>query len=120
MNTQSIPIFPTRIPRVIGPADQIDVNTISAVFTAFAGRIPLKVIQDLLEAIRDNSVVVCSYKQRHKSPTPMCLFPDSLYFTRNGKLICRAYSTRQRMWGEFRCDRLFGTHLLSTPEATIV
>ena len=47
------------------------------------------------------------------------LWPNSVTFTKDRKIVCKAYCTMRREWRTFRIDRMLTCHPLSTPDDVI-
>jgi len=44
------------------------------------------------------------------------LWPNSITFTKDNKVVCKAYCTMRREWKTFRIDRMLTCHELTTPD----
>ena len=44
------------------------------------------------------------------------LWPNSITFTKDSKIVCKAYCTMRRQWKTFRIDRMLTCHELTTPD----
>ncbi len=68
------------------------------------------------EAMRDSCAVVVLYVGLDGGQDARVLWPNSIDFTKEKKVVCKAYCTMRRQWKTFRIDRMLTAHPLSTPD----
>ncbi len=68
------------------------------------------------DAMRDGSAVVVLYVGLDGGQDARCLWPNSITFTKENKIVCKAYCTMRREWKTFRLDRMLTAHPLTTPD----
>jgi len=68
------------------------------------------------DAMRDSSAVVVLYVGLEGGQDARVLWPNSITFTKENKIVCRAYCTMRREWKTFRIDRMLTCHELTTPD----
>ncbi len=68
------------------------------------------------DAMRDSSAVVVLYVGLDGGQDARVLWPNSITFTKDSKIVCKAYCTMRRQWKTFRIDRMLTCHELTTPD----
>jgi len=68
------------------------------------------------DAMRDSSAVVVLYVGLDGGQDARVLWPNSISFTKENKIVCKAYCTMRREWKTFRIDRMLTCHELTTPD----
>jgi len=68
------------------------------------------------DAMRDSSAVVVLYVGLDGGQDARVLWPNSITFTKENKIVCKAYCTMRREWKTFRIDRMLTCHELTTPD----
>ena len=68
------------------------------------------------DAMRDSSAVVVLYVGLDGGQDARVLWPNSISFTKEKKIVCKAYCTMRRAWKTFRIDRVLTAHPLTTPD----
>jgi predicted DNA-binding transcriptional regulator YafY len=68
------------------------------------------------DAMRDSSAVVVLYVGLDGGQDARVLWPNSISFTKEKKIVARCYCTMRRQWKTFRIDRLLTAHPLTTPD----
>jgi len=68
------------------------------------------------DAMRDSSAVVVLYVGLDGGQDARVLWPNSITFTKENKIVCKAYCTMRREWRSFRLDRVIACHPLTTPD----
>jgi len=68
------------------------------------------------DAMRDSSAVVVLYVGLDGGQDARVLWPNSISFTKEKKIVCKAYCTMRRQWKTFRIDRMLTCHALTTPD----
>ena len=68
------------------------------------------------DAMRDSSAVVVLYVGLDGGQDARVLWPNSVTFTKENKIVCKAYCTMRREWKTFRIDRMLTCHALTTPD----
>ncbi len=68
------------------------------------------------DAMRDSSAVVVLYVGLDGGQDARVLWPNSITFTKENKIVCKAYCTLRREWKTFRIDRMLTCHELTTPD----
>jgi len=68
------------------------------------------------DAMRDSSAVVVLYVGLDGGQDARVLWPNSITFTKENKVVARCYCTMRREWKTFRIDRMLTCHALTTPD----
>ncbi len=68
------------------------------------------------DAMRDSSAVVVLYVGLDGGQDARVLWPNSISFTKEKKIVARCYCTMRRQWKTFRIDRMLTCHELTTPD----
>jgi len=68
------------------------------------------------DAMRDSSAVVVMYVGLDGGQDARVLWPNSISFTKENKVVCKAYCTMRKQWKTFRIDRMLTCHALTTPD----
>jgi len=68
------------------------------------------------DAMRDSSAVVVLYVGLDGGQDARVLWPNSISFTKDKKIVARCYCTMRRQWKTFRIDRMLTCHELTTPD----
>ncbi len=68
------------------------------------------------DAMRDSSAVVVLYVGLDGGQDARVLWPTSISFTKEKKIVARCYCTMRREWKTFRIDRMLTCHELTTPD----
>ena len=68
------------------------------------------------DAVRDSSAVVVLYVGLDGGQDARVLWPNSITFTKENKIVARCYCTMRREWKTFRIDRMLTCHELTTPD----
>ncbi len=68
------------------------------------------------DAMRDSSAVVVLYVGLDGEQDARVLWPNSIDFTKEKEVVCKAYCTMRREWKTFRIDRMLTCHELTTPD----
>jgi len=68
------------------------------------------------DAMRDSSAVVVMYVGLDGGQDARVLWPNSITFTKDAKIVARCYCTLRRQWRTFRIDRMLTAHPLTTPD----
>jgi len=68
------------------------------------------------DAMRDSSAVIVHYVALDGEQTARCLWPNTISFTKDKNIVCRAYCTLRREWKTFRIERMLTCHPLTTPD----
>ncbi len=68
------------------------------------------------DAMRDSSAVVVLYVGLDGGQDARVLWPNSISFTKEKKIVARCYCTTRRQWKTFRIDRMLTAHPLTTPD----
>ncbi len=68
------------------------------------------------DAMRDSSAVVVLYVGLDGGQDARVLWPNSIAFTKENKVVARCYCTMRREWKTFRIDRMLTCHELTTPD----
>ncbi len=68
------------------------------------------------DAMRDSSAVVVLYVGLDGGQDARVLWPNSISFTKDCKVVCKAYCTMRKQWKTFRIDRMLTCHELTTPD----
>jgi len=68
------------------------------------------------DAMRDSSAVVVLYVGLDGGQDARVLWPNSISFTKDKKIVARCYCTMRRQWKAFRIDRMLTCHELTTPD----
>jgi predicted DNA-binding transcriptional regulator YafY len=68
------------------------------------------------DAMRDSSAVVVLYVGLDGGQDARVLWPNSISFTKDKKIVARCYCTLRRQWKTFRIDRMLTCHPLTTPD----
>ncbi len=68
------------------------------------------------DAMRDSSAVVVLYVGLDGGQDARVLWPNSISFTKEKKIVARCYCTMRRQWKTFRIDRMLTCHALTTPD----
>ena len=124
MQTQSItPRTVTAKSGMILPAtiDQsTDFNTITTAMAIYYKRSgclgSFDTVIAVSDAMRDSSAVVVLYIGLDGGQDARVLWPNSITFTKDAKIVCKAYCTLRREWKTLRLDRMLTVHPLTTPD----
>jgi len=68
------------------------------------------------DAMRDSSAVVVLYVGLDGGQDARVLWPNTISFTKEKKIVARCYCTMRRQWKAFRIDRMLTCHELTTPD----
>ncbi len=68
------------------------------------------------DAMRDSSAVVVLYIGLDGGQDARVLWPNSICFTNDCKVVARCYCTMRKQWKTFRIDRMLTCHELTTPD----
>jgi hypothetical protein len=68
------------------------------------------------DAMRDSSAVVVLYVGLDGGQYARVLWPNSISFTKDKKIVARCYCTMRKQWKTFRIDRMLTCHALTTPD----
>jgi hypothetical protein len=67
------------------------------------------------DAMRDSSAIVVLYVGLDGGQDARVLWPNSISFTKDFKVVARCYCTLRQQWKTFRLDRMLTAHPLTTP-----
>jgi predicted DNA-binding transcriptional regulator YafY len=79
-------------------------------------RVAYDTIEKVKDAMRDGSAVVTLYADAKGEIAARCLWPNSVTFSKDNNISCKAYCTLRREWRSFRLDRMLACHALTTPD----
>ncbi|MGI8687651.1 MAG: hypothetical protein ACR2M3_03640 [Thermomicrobiales bacterium] len=68
------------------------------------------------DAMRDSSAVVVLYIGLDGGQDARVLWPNTISFTKEKKIVARCYCTMRKQWKTFRIDRMLTCHALTTPD----
>ncbi len=68
------------------------------------------------DAMRDSSAVVVLYVGLDGGQDARVLWPNSITFTKDNKIVAKCYCTMRKQWKTFRLDRMLTCHELTTPD----
>jgi hypothetical protein len=68
------------------------------------------------DAMRDSSAVVVLYVGLDGGQDARVLWPNSVSFTKEKKIVAKCYCTMRGQWKTFRIDRMLTCHALTTPD----
>ncbi len=68
------------------------------------------------DAMRDSSAVVVLYVGLDGGQDARVLWPNSITFTKDNKIVAKCYCTLRKQWKTFRIDRMLTCHELTTPD----
>ncbi len=68
------------------------------------------------DAMRDSSAVVVMYIGLDGGQDARVLWPSSISFTKDAKIVAKCYCTLRGQWKTFRIDRMLTCHALTTPD----
>ncbi len=73
-------------------------------------------LERVMAAMRDASAVVVLYVGLDGGQDARVLWPSSISFTKEHKIVAKCYCTMRRQWKTFRLDRMLTCHMLTTPD----
>lgn len=93
------------------------ITTATAIFYKMGGCLgSFDTVVKVADAMRDSSAVVVLYVGLDGGQDARVLWPNSISFTKENKIVCKAYCTLRREWKTFRLDRMLTCHPLTTPD----
>jgi len=93
------------------------ITTATAVFYKMSGCLgSFDTVIAVADAMRDSSAVVVLYVGLDGGQDARVLWPNSISFTKENKMVARCYCTLRRQWKTFRLDRMLTCHELTTPD----
>ncbi len=93
------------------------ITTATAIFYKMSGCLgSFDTVIAVSDAMRDSSAVVVLYVGLDGGQDARVLWPNSISFTKDCKIVCKAYCTMRREWKTFRIDRMLTCHELTTPD----
>jgi len=93
------------------------ITTATAIFYKMSGCLgSFDTVIAVADAMRDSSAVVVLYIGLDGGQDARVLWPNSITFTKENKIVCKAYCTMRREWKTFRIDRMLTCHELTTPD----
>lgn len=93
------------------------ITTATAIFYKMSGCLgSFDTIVKVADAMRDSSAVVVLYVGLDGGQDARVLWPNSISFTKDNKIVARCYCTMRRQWKTFRIDRMLTCHELTTPD----
>ena len=106
------------LPATIDP--QTDFNLMEVACHVYSRYNAYKVAYDTLssvkDAMRDSSAVVVLYVGLDGGQDARVLWPNSITFTKDNKIVAKCYCTMRKQWKTFRLDRMLTCHELTTPD----
>ncbi len=93
------------------------ITTATAIFYKMSGCLgSFDTVIAVADAMRDSSAVVVLYVGLDGGQDARVLWPNSITFTKENKIVCKAYCTMRKQWKTFRIDRMLTCHELTTPD----
>jgi len=93
------------------------ITTATAIFYKMSGCLgSFDTVIAVADAMRDSSAVVVLYVGLDGGQDARVLWPTSITFTKENKIVCKAYCTMRKQWKTFRIDRMLTCHALTTPD----
>ncbi len=93
------------------------ITTATAIFYKMSGCLgSFDTVIAVADAMRDSSAVVVLYVGLDGGQDARVLWPNSITFTKESKIVAKCYCTMRRQWKTFRIDRMLTCHELTTPD----
>jgi len=93
------------------------ITTATAIFYKMSGCLgSFDTVVTVADVMRDSSAVVVLYVGLDGGQDARVLWPNSITFTKENKVVARCYCTMRREWKTFRIDRMLTCHELTTPD----
>jgi len=93
------------------------ITTATAIFYKQSGCLgSFDTVIAVADAMRDSSAVVVLYVGLDGGQDARVLWPNSITFTKDAKIVAKCYCTMRREWRSFRLDRMLTCHALTTPD----
>ncbi|MHB8648236.1 MAG: WYL domain-containing protein [Thermomicrobiales bacterium] len=114
ITTKSGMLLPTTIDQ---STDFNLITTATSIFYKMSGCLgSYATVVTVADAMRDSSAVVVLYVGLDGGQDARVLWPNSITFTKENKIVARCYCTLRREWKTFRIDRMLTCHELTTPD----
>jgi len=106
------------LPATIDQSTDFDlITTATAIFYKMSGCLgSFDTVIAVADAMRDSSAVVVLYIGLDSGQDARVLWPNSISFTKEKKIVARCYCTMRKQWKTFRIDRMLTCHELTTPD----